>query len=192
MQDMQDKLHTDIDHISERQSATPGSIREVGIARGRWMHGGLRDPRVRTALIVISIVLVLLGIIVPPLRVLASLSQDYTQLKALGESGLHHLLAAKETLAPFSASTTALKGFQTEAAPVPQAPYSFFIQRQSGTGYTVEVSIHPSPSLASRGVGVAHVTPVVDANTILRLGAATLNAPKAPRTPLLLARLLRS
>src|SRR5262249_3395202 len=104
MQDMQDKLHTDIDHISEQQSTTPGAARRAGVARGRWMRGALRDPRVRTALIVTSIVLVLLGIIVPPLRVLASLNQDYAQLKALGESGLHHLLAAKETLAPYSAS----------------------------------------------------------------------------------------
>src|SRR5262249_37223614 len=135
MQDMQDKLHAAIDHISEQRSATPGAAHVVGVARGRWTRGALRDPRVRTALIVTSIVLVLLGIIVPPLRVLASLDQDYTQLKALGESGLHHLLAAKETLAPYSASTTALKGFQSEAAPSPQAPYTFLIQRQSGTGY---------------------------------------------------------
>jgi hypothetical protein len=138
---------------------------------------------VRAALIVITIALLLLGILVPPLRVVASLNQDYTQLKALGESGLHHLLAAKATLAPLSASTTALKGLQTEAAPLPLAPYSLLVQRQSGTAYTVDVTIHPSPSLAGQGIGGAHVTPVIDTNSILSLGASTPSAPTTPQAP---------
>jgi Protein of unknown function (DUF4012) len=180
---MHDNLHTSGNHFSERLAAALRHASHAPATWGRRAREALRDTRTRAALIVITIVLLLLGIIVPPLRVVASLNQDYTQLKALGESGLHHLLAAKETLAPYSASTTALKGLQPEAAPATLAPYSLLEQRQSGTAYTVDVTIHPSPSLASKGIGVAHVTPVIDTDTILSLGAPTPSAPAAPQAP---------
>jgi hypothetical protein len=131
---------------------------------------------------VTAILLVLLGTIVAPLRVIAAATQDYTQLKALGESGLHHLLAAKAALAPLTGTSTALQAFQTQADPIPVLPYTLLVQRQSGTAYPMNVTIHPSPLLTSQGIDTARLTPTIDTNTILSIGSPTPTSPSAPPT----------
>ena len=124
---MQEKLRTSLTLISERLIALLRTSRRAAAAavnQARVRSGLLQRGKVRTALIVTMILLVLLGIIVAPLRVIAGASQDYTQLKALGESGLHHLLAAKAALAPLAGTSTALQAFQTQADPSPVMPYT--------------------------------------------------------------------
>ena len=155
---MQDNLHTGVHQISERLRAARRRASWAAAASGSWARHALRDARVRSALIVITIALLLLGILVPPLRVVASLNQDYTQLKALGESGLHHLLAAKATLAPLSASTTALKGLQTEAAALPACALFPCGTASVGHGVYNGCDVHPSPSMASQGIGGARTS----------------------------------
>jgi uncharacterized protein DUF4012 len=169
--------------VLERLSATlshsrrpPAAARQVGA----WWRA-LQSSKARTPLMVTAIVLVLLGTIVLPLRALVAVHQDYDQLKALGESGLHHLLAAKAALAPFTGMSTALQEFQPQA-PAPDAPYSLLVQRQSGTAYPMDVTIHPSPSLTRQGIGVAHLTPTIAVDTHLSIGTPASPMPKAPPT----------
>jgi hypothetical protein len=102
---------------------------------------------------VTGIVLVLLGTLALPLRALVVVHEDYDQLKALGESGLHHLLAAKAALSPLTEMSTTLQGFSAQPDPSPDMPYTLLVQRQSGTAYTMDVTIHPSPTLTGQGIG---------------------------------------
>jgi Protein of unknown function (DUF4012) len=187
---MQEKLRTSLNLISERLIVTLRQVRRAAAAavhqarvwQARVWSGALQRGKVRATLSVTAIVLVLLGIIALPLQAIAAATQDYTQLKSLGESGLHHLLAAKATLAPFAGTSTALQGFQTQADPLPVMPYTLLVQRQSGTAYTMNVTIHPSPPLTSQGIGTARLTPVIDADTVLGIGSAASATPSAPPT----------
>src|SRR5690242_8660039 len=94
--------------VSERPTATLSQGRRARAARQvrAWLRA-LQSSKARTPLIVTAILLVLLGTVVLPLRAIVAVHQDYDQLKALGESGLHHLLAAKAALAPFAGMSTA-------------------------------------------------------------------------------------
>src|SRR5262249_28705132 len=67
--------------------------------------GGVRK---RVWLAAILIVVLLLALL-PPIVTVVRAAQDYQQLKALGESGIHHLLAAKDDLS--GVDTSQLDGF---------------------------------------------------------------------------------
>jgi hypothetical protein len=54
--------------------------------------------------------------------------------------------------------------------PANAAPYSMLIQRQGGTFYTVNVTIHPSPSMAAKGMGTMTYTPLIDDSTGITFG----------------------
>jgi hypothetical protein len=109
--------------------------------------GGVRKRVWLAALLIIVLLLALL----PPIVTVVRASQDYQQLKGLGESGIHHLLAAKDDLA--GVDTSQLDGFSSLLNPnpvaAPNAPYSYLAGRQAGTFYDVKVTVHPSPQLSS-------------------------------------------
>jgi hypothetical protein len=176
---MRKKPGASLSLVSERLTATqrrrtPAAARQMGA----WWRA-LQSSKARTPLMVATIVLVLLVTVVLPLRAIVAVHQDYDQLKALGESGLHHLLAAKAALAPFTGMSTALQEFQPQA-PLPAAPYTLLVQRQSGTAYPMDVTIHPSPSLTRQGIGVAHLTPTIAVDTDLSIGTPASSTPSAP------------
>ena len=170
--------------VLERLSGTASHSRLTPAATARQVGAWLRklqSSKARTPLMVTAILLVLLVTLVLPLRALAAVHQDYDQLKALGESGLHHLLAAKAALTPFTGMSTALQEFQPQA-PAPDTPYSLLVQRQSGTAYPLDVTIHPSPSLTRQGIGVAHLTSTIAVDTHLSIGTSASPTPKMPPT----------
>jgi hypothetical protein len=182
---MQDKPDTSLDLISERLSATASQGQRAPAATARTVRAWLRTlqgSKARTPLIVTVIVLALLGTLALPLQALVAVHDDYAQLKALGESGLHHLLAAKAALAPFAGISTTLEQFQSQADPAPGAPYSLLVQRQSGTAYAMDVTIHPSPALTRQGIGVLHLTPTIVADTVLGIGVHASATPGPPPT----------
>src|SRR5690348_13761585 len=80
---MQKKSGIDRYLLSERLSATLSQALWPTEAAARQMRAWMRmvrHSRARVPLIVGLIVLVLLGIVVPPLQALASVAQDYAQL----------------------------------------------------------------------------------------------------------------
>src|SRR4029077_17135399 len=158
--------------VNQSRLTPAATARQVGA----WLRK-LQSSKARTPLMVTAILLVLLVTLVLPLRALAAVHQDYDQLKALGESGLHHLLAAKAALAPFTGMSTALQEFQPQA-PAPDTPYSLLVQRQSGTAYPMDVTTPPSPSLTRQGIGVAHLTPTIAVDTHLSIGTPASPTPK--------------
>jgi len=163
--------------LSQGRRATSAAARQVGA----WLRA-LQSSKGRTPLIVTTILLVLFGTVVLPLRAVVAVHQDYTELKALGESGLHHLLAAKAALAPYTGMSTAFQEFQTPANPLSDAPYSLLVQRQSGTVYAMDVTIHPSLALTQQGIGAARLTPTIAADTLLSMGTPASPTPSAPPT----------
>ncbi len=56
------------------------------------------------------------------------------------------------------------------AVPPTASPYTILLQRQGSTDYTVNVTVHPSPSMAANGMQTAHYSTQVNANTALTLG----------------------
>jgi hypothetical protein len=172
---MQKKPANAFDLISERLSSPLRQDRRA------WLRT-LHSSRARVPLIATAIALVLLGTLALPLRALMAVHEDYDQLKALGESGLHHLLAARAALEPFAETSTALQGFSAQSNPTPGAPYGLLVQRQSGTAYTMDVTIHPSPTLTGQGIGATHLTPTIAADTVLSIGTHASATPGAPPT----------
>ena len=167
--------------ISEHLSDTQRQGQRATAARqAREWWRALQSSKARTPLMVTAILLVVLVSVVLPLRALVGIHQDYNELKALGESGLHHLLAAKAALAPFTGMSTALQEFQPQANPLPGAPYSLLVQRQSGTAYPIDITIHPSPSLTRQGIGMVRLTPTIAVDTDLSIGTPASPTPKAP------------
>lgn len=125
--------------------------------------GGVRKRVWLAALLII----VLLVALLPPIVTVVRAAQDYQELKGLGESGLRHLLAAKDDLSGID--TSQLDGFSALLNPnpvaAPNAPYSYLLGRQAGTFYDAKVTVHPSPQLAAAGIGPATYTTNVGTDT---------------------------
>jgi len=157
-----------------------------------WHHGwrrpfaALLGRHARGLLILNLLVAVVVSSLLPPAFALANALQDYRELRALGESAVLHLLAAKadiERLASAGASLiqtqTAPQSDQTQSA----APYTVLVQRQAGTFYPFQATIHPSPQLAEQGFTALTVATVVGADTPLPLDRTLSGPPTPPRRP---------
>src|SRR5262245_32081745 len=142
--------------------------------------GGVRKRVWLAALLIIVLLLALL----PPIVTVVRASQDYQQLKGLGESGIHHLLAAKDDLA--GVDTSQLDGFSSLLNPNPvaqNAPYSYLVGRQAGTFYNVKVTVHPSPKLRAAGIGDTTYNATVGADTTFTLTPPAKATPTPTPTP---------
>jgi len=141
---------------------------------------GIGTRRRKGIVAALLIFVVVLGVLVPPLVALASALNDYRTLKSLGESGLHHLLAARDDLGDLSS----LGGFLSPSGQAaPDAAYQYDLQRQSGTAYPVTVTVHPSPKLARAGTAAQQFTTTLDKNATLRYGPVAKPAPTPSPTP---------
>src|SRR5215831_8692052 len=143
--------------------------------------GGVRKRVWLAALLVSALLLALL----PPIVTVVRASQDYQQLKGLGESGIHHLLAAKDDLA--GVDTSQLGGFSSLLNPnpvaAPTAPYSYLVGRQAGTFYDVKVTVHPSPQLKAAGIGDTTYTANVGTDTTFTMTPPVKAAPTPTPSP---------
>jgi hypothetical protein len=141
--------------------------------------GGVRKRVWASALLII----VLLVALLPPIVTVVRAAQDYQELKALGESGLRHLLAARDDFAGVDISQ--LEGFSSllNPAATTNAPYSYLAQRQSGTFYDLKVNAHPSPQLAAAGITDASYTANIGANTTFNLTPPAKTTPTPTPTP---------
>ncbi len=61
----------------------------------------------------------------------------------------------------------------SSAAPANAAPYTYLIQRQGGTFYTMNVTVHPSPAMAANGMQTTTYTAQIDDSMALTLGNPT-------------------
>jgi hypothetical protein len=143
--------------------------------------GGVRK-RVWLAAILIIVLLVAL---LPPIVTVVRAAQDYQQLKGLGESGIHHLLAAKDDLA--GVDTSELGGLSSLLSPnsavAPNAPYSYLAGRQAGTFYDIKVTVHPSAQLAAAGIGDTTYTSNVGTDTTFTMTPPAKATPTPTPTP---------
>jgi hypothetical protein len=133
--------------------------------RGRWVAG--------------IATLALLALVLPTVLGVASAFGDYADIRALGESGLHHLEAARDDLGGLTLLGSLVGG--SAAAPA-NAPYSLLVQRQAGTFYQTVVNIQPSPKLKKAGDKAVQFTAVLGTNTAVRLGPES-STPAATPTP---------
>ena len=131
------------------------------------------------------LIVVLLVALLPPIVTVVRAAQDYQQLKALGESGIHHLLAAKDDLSGID--TSELDGFSSllNANPVvaPNAPYSYLLGRQAGTFYDAKVTVHSSSQLKAAGIGDATYTANVGTDTTFTMTPPAKATPTPSPTP---------
>jgi hypothetical protein len=146
-------------------------------AAGAWLRPRLRRRRTGVLAIVI-VVAILLATLLPPLVTLAGALNDYRQLSALGSSGLHHLLAAKDDLSGLSGLDQIQKLLQPQADATPNGAYNYLMQRQSGTAYAASVTVHPAPKMAGAGVKDQRFATTLDKNTLF-----SYDVPPAPATP---------
>ncbi len=83
----------------------------------------LRQVHIRRAVIALTVTLLLLAVILPGALAAASGLQDYSDLRALGLAGVHHLLAAKADLLPTTgASSSTADGCSTSPGPASPSP----------------------------------------------------------------------
>ena len=136
---------------------------------------------------------VLLALIVPSVLAASTALQDYSALKALGLSGLNHLLAAKDdvmSLVPDSSQLTQLLG---DSNAVTDAPYTYVVQRQAGSTnssgkptVSTQVTIHPAPNMPGNPKTTSYKS-ALDKDQSLTLGGTPATSatptPTATTTP---------
>jgi hypothetical protein len=138
--------------------------RPAGIRKRVWLAGLL--------------IVVLLVALLPPIVTVVRAAQDYEELKGLGESGLRHLLAAKDDLSGIDTSQLGgLSSLLNSNEATTNAPYTYIVGRQAGTFYDVKVTVHPSPQLAAAGIKDTTYTANVGADTKF-----TMTSPKQATT----------
>ncbi|HEX9069233.1 MAG TPA: DUF4012 domain-containing protein [Ktedonobacterales bacterium] len=163
----------------------PATRSRLAGSAGRWQRGLRARIATRRSgwLVTATVVIVLLVTVLPPLIGVAHALQDYQRLKTLGESGIQHLLAAKDDIGDVSALQQ-YTSFLTPADDVVNAPYTYEAQRQSGTFYNLKVNVQPSSSLANKGLTPATFTTQVGTNTTFPYGApAATPTPSPAPTP---------
>ncbi len=140
------------------RSAIHRSNRELTNAWARSQRGWRRffaafaRRRARGLVILTLIFAVLAGALLPPAIALANALRDYQELRSLGESAVQHLLAAKADTERMAAP--AMSFLQPQATPQAATPYTLLVQRQAGTFYPFQATIHPSPQLTQQGYTV--------------------------------------
>ena len=134
---------------------------------------------------VVVIVVVLLAILLPSMVAVVSAAQDYSTLKSLGQSGVRHLLNAKNDLSGLldgvTSNNTSLTSLLDGEA-LGDAPYTYFLQRQGGTLDQATITIHPSSDMP-KSIKAATYHQVIDTNTALTLGDKTATSSNATATP---------
>jgi len=177
-------LHTqEIDH--ERNRPPRWGVRAMRSLQLRVV--GVRHWRMKL-MIVASAICLLLACTLPPFGAIGGALDEYHALRTLGDSGLEHLLAAKQYALDL-ATSAGLGELRQVLAPTGATPsraaYTYMIQRQPGTDYRVTVTVHPAPGMASQGFADAHLQATIDANTLVRYGDATAShGPSGASTPL--------
>lgn len=174
------------------------------LQRARFQSAPASRGRARRAIIVSVIMLFALGL--PGLVAASAALNEYHQIKALGEDGLARLSAVKTDLLGSSKSTSTastssgltsslsgsnlgsslLAELQTVlTAPGPDVvnpAYTYLVQRQSGTLYPLDLTIHPAQGVASEGTSAANFNGTVSGNTYVALGGTPKPTPPAPTT----------
>jgi hypothetical protein len=192
-----------------RWPALPAPITSL-LARVRPRLYFKRRGQRRIALL-ISLAL-LLTLTLPGAFAVSSALNEYHSLKALGEDGLAHLTAVKADLLGQSAQSTqssgssgsgsggALSGSGTSAlgsstlaeiqallaAPGPDVinpAYVYLAQRQGGTYYPLQVTVHPAKGVSSEGTKPTTWKTTVGDNTYFALGGTPKPAPVSTSTP---------
>lgn len=132
------------------------------------------------------VVVVLVAIVLPGVIALASAIQDYSSLKNLGQSGMRHLLNAKNDLSGMLdgvTSNAALSSLLNDSGgTIGDAPYTLFVQRQSGTLNQVDITVHPASNMP-KSIKTANYKQTIDTNSALRFGAPKPASTKATPTP---------
>lgn len=149
----------------------------------RMLRDGQRKPPRRWRLILALALIHLTAILVPAALAYNSVMADYSSLRALGESGLRHLLNAKDDLGSLSSLGQVLRGATPATPAVGPAPYTLLVQRQPGTFYTAQVTIQPAPKMKSSGISPASYNVTVGQNTPLTIGAKPAPKPSSTPTP---------
>ena len=131
------------------------------------------------------IIVVIVAILLPSVVAAASAYNDYTSLKALGESGVRHLLNAKDDLSGvlggLTSNNTSLSSL-LDSTDLPDAPYTLLVQRQGGTNNQVNITIHPASNMP-KSIKKTTYKQTIDTNTALTLGGAAPAPSKATPTP---------
>ena len=113
----------------------------------------IRRVRSRRATIAVILTLLLLAVILPGALAAASGLQDYSDLRALGLSGVHHLLAAKADLLPTSgAATTTAGGCAATPSPSPPGLASPSPAASPGAPKATPTASPPAPSSSSESI----------------------------------------
>lgn len=131
------------------------------------------------------IIALVVAILLPSVVAVASAYQDYATLKNLGESGMRHLLNAKNDLSGILdgvSSNDSLTSLLNSAGTLEGAPYTLYVQRQGGTENQANITIHPAPNMP-KSLKTTSYKQVIDTNTMLTLGGNKTSATKATPTP---------
>jgi hypothetical protein len=130
------------------------------------------------------IIAVLLAILLPSVLAIASVFEDYSSLRNLGESGMRHLLNAKADLSGILGGISAnnsLSSLLNDSA-MGDAPYTYFVQRQGGTSNQVSVTIHPASNMP-KSIKAKNYQLTLDTNTALTLGGTPPTTAATTPTP---------
>ncbi len=146
---------------------------------------------------------VLFGILVPAVVAGVTGYQDYVALKSLGSDGLAHLEAIRTDLSGVLPTSAAGGGGASSTissnlcqrilagnlpssltgvlAPDVQNPaYTVMVQRQGGSFYTVQVTIHPAPGVSSEGTKtVSYNVSNYGTNSAFTIGGTPMQASTA-------------
>lgn len=155
--------------------------------------------RAKQATIIISLVL-LVALAVPVVYTVTNALNDYHSLKALGTDAINHLYAAKDDLlgesssAASSNASSSLGSLSSSlltsgplgalqmllALPGPDVTdpaYTYLAQRQGGTIYPLQVTIHPAKGVPSEGTQTTTFKATVADNTYFALGGTPAPTP---------------
>jgi hypothetical protein len=158
-------------------------------------------PRSRAKQVTIIASLVLLvALAIPTIYTITTALNDYQSLKALGLDGVAHLSAAKSdllgesngnsssgsslgSLSGSSLSSGLLGEIQTvlefPGPDVTNPAYTYVAQRQGGTKYPIQVTVHPAKGVSAEGTKTTTFKATVNTNTYFALGGT----PKPTPTP---------
>lgn len=136
------------------------------------------------------IIVLLLAILAPSALATVSALQDYLTLKNLGQSGVRHLLNAKNDLSGLLEGVSSNSSLTSlfSGGSLGDAPYTFYVQRQGGTKNLANITIHPAPDMP-KSIKTTTYKQAIDTNTALTLSdtqpssASPTATPSATATP---------
>ena len=175
--------------------------------RFRTRRKGAEAPRRkgrRRLIVGLATLAVLLALVLPGIAAASAGLQDYSALKTLGEDGLQHLLHIQTDLAAYlptshgtGAGSSVIQQGVCERLMAGQLPssltgqtaptvinpaYTLLVQRQSGTFYTVQATIHPAKGISADGTKTAQYNVTLNGATPLTLGGQPAAQPTTATT----------